>query len=168
MSIRQVVDGLARHPIDPLAVSALGLLVLMVTPAVAVLAALPAFWWTGDRRYALIALVVLALLATLMGINIEAAIGAYDWRLELMARAGFDLDRAEFSADFGRSLEYYTGFVFEVVTAGLGRRSPVAGGGRYDHLLKAVGAPQDVPAVGAAVHTDRLLAAITNGNGGTL
>ncbi|HEX7786921.1 MAG TPA: DUF1634 domain-containing protein [Methylomirabilota bacterium] len=63
VSIRQVVDGLARHPIDPLAVSALGLLVLMVTPAVAVLAALPAFWWTGDRRYALIALVVLALLA---------------------------------------------------------------------------------------------------------
>ena len=46
--------------------------------------------------------------------------------------------------------------------------APVAGGGRYDHLLKAVGAPQDVPAVGAAVHTDRLLAAITNGNGGTL
>lgn len=107
-------------------------------------------------------------LATLMGINIEASIGAYEWRLELMARAGIDLERAEFSADFGRSLEYYTGFVFEVVTPALGRRSPVAGGGRYDHLLKAVGAPEDVPAVGAAVHTDRLLAGITNGNGGAL
>ena len=105
-------------------------------------------------------------LATLMGINIEAAVGAHEWRIELMARAGVDLERAEFSADFGRSLEYYTGFVFEVVTQGLGRRSPVAGGGRYDHLLKAVGAPQDVPAVGAAVHTDRILAALANGNGG--
>jgi ATP phosphoribosyltransferase regulatory subunit len=104
-------------------------------------------------------------LATLMGVNIEAAIGAFEWRMELMARAGIDLDRAEFSADFGRALEYYTGFVFEVVTPELGRKSPVAGGGRYDYLLKAVGAPQNVPAVGAAVHTDRLLPAL-NGNGG--
>lgn len=102
-------------------------------------------------------------LATLMGVNIEAALGAYEWRLELMARAGVDVDRAEFSADFGRALEYYTGFVFEVITPELGRRSPVAGGGRYDHLLKAVGAPRDVPAVGAAVHTDRLLPALNGG-----
>lgn len=102
-------------------------------------------------------------LATLMGVNIEAAVGAHEWRLELMARAGVDLERAEFSADFGRALEYYTGFVFEVVAPGLGRRSPIAGGGRYDHLLKAVGAPEDVPAVGAAVHTDRILAALNGG-----
>ncbi|WP_439543644.1 ATP phosphoribosyltransferase regulatory subunit [Hyphomicrobium sp.] len=102
-------------------------------------------------------------LATLMGIQIEEAVGAYEWRLELMAQAGLDLERAEFSADFGRALAYYTGFVFEVVTPGLGHRSPVAGGGRYDHLLKAVGAPVDVPAVGAAVHTDRLVTALANG-----
>lgn len=106
-------------------------------------------------------------LATLMGVNIEAAIGAHEWRLELLARSGIDLDRAEFSADFGRALEYYTGFVFEVITPELGRKSPVAGGGRYDYLLKAVGAPHDVPAVGAAVHTDRLLPALNgSGNGG--
>jgi ATP phosphoribosyltransferase regulatory subunit len=104
-------------------------------------------------------------LATLMGVNIESAVGAHEWRLELLARAGIDLERAEFSAEFGRALEYYTGFVFEVINPGLGRKSPVAGGGRYDHLLKAVGAEQDVPAVGAAVHTDRLLAAVNNGNG---
>jgi ATP phosphoribosyltransferase regulatory subunit len=104
-------------------------------------------------------------LATLMGVNVEEALGACEWRLELMARSGVDIDRAEFSADFGRALEYYTGFVFEVVTPELGRRSPVAGGGRYDSLLKAVGAPQNIPAVGAAVHTNRLLPAL-NGNGG--
>ncbi len=63
VSVRQVTDGLASRPIDPLALSALGLVILMVTPAVAVAAALPAFWCTGDRRYALIALVVLAMLA---------------------------------------------------------------------------------------------------------
>lgn len=104
-------------------------------------------------------------LATLMGVNIEAAIGAYEWRLELLARSGIDLERAEFSADFGRALEYYTGFVFEVIAPGLGRSSPIAGGGRYDHLLRAVGASEEVPAVGAAVHTDRLIPAL-NGNGG--
>jgi uncharacterized membrane protein len=63
VSVRQVVDGLRSHPIDPLAVSALGLVLLMITPAVAVATAMPAFWWTGDRRYALIALVVLVMLA---------------------------------------------------------------------------------------------------------
>lgn len=102
-------------------------------------------------------------LATLMGIDIGAAIEAYEQRLGLIASAGIDLDHAEFSADFGRALEYYTGFVFEVVTPCLGRKSPVAGGGRYDRLLKAVGAPDDVPAVGAAVHTDRLLSALNGG-----
>lgn len=103
-------------------------------------------------------------LAADMGINVEAVVGAHEWRLELMSRAGIDLNRATFSGEFGRALQYYTGFVFEVVTEGLGPRSPVAGGGRYDHLLKAVGSPVDVPAVGAAVHTDRLHAAV---NGGT-
>jgi uncharacterized membrane protein len=62
VSLRQVRDGLTSRPVDPLAVTALGLVLLMVTPAVAVAAALPAFWWTGDRRYALIALVVLTML----------------------------------------------------------------------------------------------------------
>ncbi len=88
------------------------------------------------------------------------AVGTYQERLKLLAATGVDLKAAEFSAEFGRNLEYYTGFVFEVVLPKLGRASPVAGGGRYDRLLKQVGAPRDVPAVGAAVHTERLLAAI--------
>lgn len=98
-----------------------------------------------------------------MGVNIESAVGAHEWRIELMCRTGIDLDRATFSAQFGRALQYYTGFVFEVVTKDLGPRSPVAGGGRYDRLLKAVGAPDEVPGVGAAVHTDRLLSALNGG-----
>ncbi len=32
-------------------------------------------------------------LATLMGIQIEEAVGAYEWRLELMAQSGLDLER---------------------------------------------------------------------------
>ncbi len=67
---------------------------------------------------------------------------------------------AEFSAEFGRNLEYYTGFVFEIIAPALGPKSPVAGGGRYDSLLAEVGAPRQVPAVGASIHTERLLAVL--------
>jgi len=34
-----------------------------------------------------------------------------------------------------------------------------AGGGRYDQLLKMLGAPRDVPAVGCAIRSERVLAA---------
>ena len=89
-----------------------------------------------------------------------AALDVFNRRLKLMAERGIDIDRVEFSAEFGRSLAYYTGFVFEIAVPGLSEASPVAGGGRYDSLLRAVGAPRDVPAVGAAIHTERLLAAV--------
>jgi ATP phosphoribosyltransferase regulatory subunit len=95
------------------------------------------------------------------GVDISAPLDAFHRRLQLMAEAGVDVVHAEFVAEFGRTLEYYTGFVFEVVTTDLGLASPVAGGGRYDTLLKAVGAPDQVPAVGGAIHTERLLSAVT-------
>jgi ATP phosphoribosyltransferase regulatory subunit len=53
--------------------------------------------------------------------------------------------------------------VFEVIAPALGTRSPLAGGGRYDSLLVEVGAPMPVPAVGASIHTERLLAALDAG-----
>lgn len=97
------------------------------------------------------------------GPEMSRAVATYEDRLRLLEAAGVSLKDAEFSAEFGRSLEYYTGFVFEVVLPKLGRASPVAGGGRYDRLLRQVGAPRDIPAVGAAIHTERLLAAINGG-----
>lgn len=100
------------------------------------------------------------------GPEFARSVDTYDHRLLLLGAAGIDLKDAEFSAEFGRSLEYYTGFVFEAVLPKLGRASPVAGGGRYDRLLKLVGAPREVPAVGAAVHTERLLAAINGDDNG--
>jgi ATP phosphoribosyltransferase regulatory subunit len=95
------------------------------------------------------------------GLDITSALDTYHRRLQLLTEAGVDIVHADFSAEFGRTLEYYTGFVFEIVTEELGPASPVAGGGRYDTLMKAVGAPDHVPAVGAAIHTERLLSAIT-------
>ena len=92
------------------------------------------------------------------GIDISAGLAAFQRRLDLLAKAGVDLAGAEFSAEFGRNLEYYTGFVFEVIAPALGPKSPVAGGGRYDELLADVGAPTNVPAVGSSIHTERLFA----------
>ena len=67
-------------------------------------------------------------------------------------------------AEFGRNLEYYTGFVFEVIAPELGEHSPLAGGGRYDGLLADVGAPSAVAAVGSCIHTERLLAVLGGGS----
>ena len=105
----------------------------------------------------------LEVLANSASCDIGGAIATYRRRLALMATAGVDLGRARFSGEFGRRFEYYTGFVFDLVVPQLGTRSPVAGGGRYDGLLRAVGAPHDVPAVGAAIHTERLRTALGGG-----
>ncbi len=60
----------------------------------------------------------------------------------------------EFRASFGRRLDYYTGFVFELYHAG--ENLPVSGGGRYDRLLTLLGSKDPVPAVGFSVWLDRL------------
>lgn len=92
-----------------------------------------------------------------------AALETYDRRLALLANSGVDLSRVTFSAEFGRTLAYYTGFVFEVHAKGHGAESPIAGGGRYDGLMRAAGASMDVSAVGAAIHTERLLDTVRGG-----
>ena len=97
------------------------------------------------------------------GPGIESAIAAFERRSAMLKESGVDLAEVPFSGEFGRNVAYYTGFVFEVVTPSLGPASPVAGGGRYDGLLRAVGGPSGVPAVGGAIHTERLLAAVRGG-----
>lgn len=58
------------------------------------------------------------------------------------------------TVDFGvvRAFDYYSGVVFEVLAPGLGL--PVGGGGRYDAVLSAFGAP--APAAGFALGIERL------------
>jgi ATP phosphoribosyltransferase regulatory subunit len=96
-------------------------------------------------------------------LDLAAGLDAFRRRLELLGQSGIDLDEAEFSAEFGRNLEYYTGFVFELIAPQLGPKSAVAGGGRYDSLLAEVGAPGQVAAVGSCIHTERLLAVLDGG-----
>ena len=54
-----------------------------------------------------------------------------------------------------RGLDYYTRTAFEIQTGALGAQSAVAGGGRYDGLVRALGGP-DQPASGFAIGFDRL------------
>jgi ATP phosphoribosyltransferase regulatory subunit len=92
-------------------------------------------------------------------VDIASALDALNDRLTLLGKVGIDLSTATFAADFGRKFEYYTGLVFEVEAPNLGLDNPVAGGGRYDGMFEAVGAPHRVPAVGAAIYTERVLSA---------
>ncbi len=99
-------------------------------------------------------------LAARSAIDIDAALAACDRRLTLLADQGVDLDRSLFSAEFGRNLEYYTGFVFQIEVDGRRGAVPLAGGGRYDGLMQDIGANGPIPAVGCAIHTERLLVAV--------
>jgi ATP phosphoribosyltransferase regulatory subunit len=94
-------------------------------------------------------------------IDLDAEMDRFDQRLNFMAARGLDMDAMVFSASFARNLEYYTGFVFEASPNDSAHRAPefrepVIGGGRYDRLLSTLGAKTDIPAVGAAIFTERL------------
>jgi len=54
-----------------------------------------------------------------------------------------------------RGLDYYVRTTFEIQTGALGAQSAVAGGGRYDGLVQALGGPA-LPATGFAIGFDRL------------
>jgi len=58
-----------------------------------------------------------------------------------------------------RGLDYYTKTAFEVKASALGAQNAVAGGGRYNGLVRYLGGP-DVPGIGFAVGLERLLACL--------
>lgn len=55
-----------------------------------------------------------------------------------------------------RGLDYYTHTAFEITADGLGAQNTVAGGGRYDGLVEALGGPP-TPATGFAIGMERLI-----------
>jgi histidyl-tRNA synthetase len=55
-----------------------------------------------------------------------------------------------------RGLDYYTRTAWEIQTTTLGAQSAVAGGGRYDGLVKELGGPP-TPGIGFAIGFDRLV-----------
>jgi len=84
----------------------------------------------------------------------------------LAAFALHDLKGVEVNIDLGlaRDIAYYTGPVFEV-WAGSGNGVRLAGGGRYDGLVKALGGRQDVPALGFACTLELVMDALNDDAG---
>ena len=109
--------------------------------------------------------------------NLRAAIGASKTGEEgvaeletiatLLDAQGYGPDRIDIDPSVVRGLGYYTGPVFEAeltfeITDEKGRKQQfgsVAGGGRYDDLVKRF-TGQTVPATGVSIGVDRLLAAL--------
>ena len=57
----------------------------------------------------------------------------------------------KFSANINRSLEYYSGMVFNITVNKNKKQNVLLSGGRYDGLLKNLGSKKDTTAVGAAI-----------------
>jgi ATP phosphoribosyltransferase regulatory subunit len=93
--------------------------------------------------------------------KMEKPLAAMEARLAALAALGIDPASVRFAAHFGRNLEYYTGFVFEFWSRGAPLE--IAGGGRYDTLLESLGAPRGTTAIGIAIRSERLLAAVQGG-----
>jgi len=65
----------------------------------------------------------------------------------------------------GRGVSYYTGLVFEIHAQDAdGFDTQLCGGGRYDHLMRAVGSTRDISACGFAFGIERLLSLLSKGD----
>jgi len=88
-------------------------------------------------------------------LNITAAIDLFESRVGFMAARGIAIGNTRFSTAFGRGLDYYTGFEFELHGKGNGVE-PLVAGGRYDGLMTQLGAATPIPAVGFSVWVEAL------------
>jgi ATP phosphoribosyltransferase regulatory subunit len=91
-------------------------------------------------------------------IALEPALDRFESRTGFLAARGVDVSRIAFSTAFGRGLDYYTGFVFELHAPAARDNGPLVAGGRYDGLLTRLGSAKPIPAVGFAVWIERLAA----------
>ncbi len=95
-------------------------------------------------------------LASDANISLGPALDLFETRTGFLAARGLDVRAIRFSTAFGRGLDYYTGFVFELHDPRA--KGPLVAGGRYDSLLTRLGAPAPIPAVGFAAWIEELAA----------
>lgn len=80
---------------------------------------------------------------------------------DLLGGLGYADDRVSLDLSIARGLAYYTGPVFETVLLDAPHFGSVCSGGRYDDLvMRFLGEP--LPATGASIGVDRLLAALVD------
>jgi ATP phosphoribosyltransferase regulatory subunit len=90
-------------------------------------------------------------------LDIAAAIDQLESRIGFMAARGIDVHKMRFSTSFGRGLDYYTGFEFELhAHAGGNGTEPLVAGGRYDGLMTQLGSVAPIPAVGFSIWVEAL------------
>ena len=76
---------------------------------------------------------------------------AEDWLSLINYLKGYDAEKCvSIDLSIVRGLAYYTGFVYEAFEAS-GEGRALAGGGRYDHLVKKLSGNIDMPAAGFAI-----------------
>jgi len=117
------------------------------------------------------------------GTAMDSVLDLFETRTGFLAARGVDVSRIRFATAFGRGLDYYSGFVFELFPGAFSGKSlpgtssgvgtgfrqedatsieaargdhPLAAGGRYDGLLTRLGSAAAIPAVGFAVWIERL------------
>lgn len=73
----------------------------------------------------------------------------------ILGEEGYGQDQIVFDPTIARGLDYYTGIIYETTLKGAPELGSVCSGGRYDHLIEALGGP-DTPAVGTSIGVDRL------------
>lgn len=95
-------------------------------------------------------------LARRESLDISTALGRFEKRIDAFSKRGVEIHKLTFAAEFGRRLDYYTGFVFEVHDAARPGTRQIVGGGRYDRLVAMIGDGQALPAVGFAIWLDRI------------
>src|SRR5262249_33786506 len=91
-------------------------------------------------------------------IALEPALDLFESRIRALAARGVEVSRIRFSTAFGRGLDYYSGFVFELHDPRAHANGPLVAGGRYRGVVSRGRGPRSPRRVGFAVWIERLAA----------
>ncbi|MEM9344303.1 MAG: ATP phosphoribosyltransferase regulatory subunit [Pseudomonadota bacterium] len=90
--------------------------------------------------------------------TLRPAVRTFEERLTALSAKGIQADRLPFEASYGRtSMEYYDGFVFGFTEPARPDLPPVATGGRYNALTRALGGHDATGAVGGVIRPGLLI-----------
>ncbi|HEU0002386.1 MAG TPA: ATP phosphoribosyltransferase regulatory subunit, partial [Ktedonobacteraceae bacterium] len=83
----------------------------------------------------------------------------------IVEQCGVPTQQIVLNLSLGRGVSYYTGLVFEIHAQDEdGFDSQLCGGGRYDHLMRAIGGAREINACGFACGVERLVALLPKSN----
>jgi ATP phosphoribosyltransferase regulatory subunit len=90
---------------------------------------------------------------------IATAVDRFAMRLDALDARGIDVAALDFEGSYGRTnMEYYDGFVFGFYAENRPELPVIASGGRYDALTTVLGRGRSIPAVGAVIRPEFVLA----------